>query len=333
MLYLHGVGHFHPRAEITNSFLEELDIGTDDEWIIERTGIRSRRTVLDLSYIRTTRNSDVRAAGEACEISNAELAAKAARMALHRAGIEAEEVGLVIGGGSVPDFVTPAEACQVAEALHLTAPCMDIRSACTSFGAALYAVSMMDVERAPEWILLAMAETTTRSVNYNDRRSAVLWGDAAVAAVLSTRVASPVRVGRCELASNPRGHDKVIVPWAGHFDQHGASVQTFAIKQTVRLLRGLQRDCADPGRLHFIGHQANGLMLQNVCERCHVPAQRHHSNVRDFGNTATAGSPSVLSAQWGAFRAGDQVALVGVGAGLSWATALLTFDAPREAGV
>lgn len=331
MLYLHGVGHFHPTAEISNGFLEELDIGTDDEWILERTGIRSRRTVLDLEYIRTTRNHDVRAAGEACEMSNAELMTRAARMALRRAGIDASQIGLVIGGGSVPDFVTPAESCQAAEALDITAPCLDLRSACTSFGAALYALSLMDNQRTPEWILLTMAETVTRSVNYNDRSSAVLWGDGAVAAVLSTRAVSPVTVQSCTLASNPRGHDKVIVPWAGHFAQEGATVQSFAIKQTVRLLRGLQTECADPQRLHFIGHQANGLMLENVCARCEIPAERHHSNVSDFGNTATAGSPSVLSADWDRFSAGDQVALVGVGAGLSWATALLTFKDPSEA--
>jgi len=331
MLYLHGVGHFHPTAEISNRFLEALDIGTDDAWILERTGIRSRRTVLDLDYIRTTRNQDVRAAAEACEMSNAELVARAARMALARAGIGADQIGLVIGGGSVPDYVTPAESCQAAALLDITAPCLDLRSACTSFGAALYTVSLMDADRAPEWILLTMAETATRSVSYNDRSSAVLWGDAAVAAVLSTRVASPVTVDHCTLASNPHGHDKVIVPWAGYFAQEGATVQSFAIRQTVRLLRGLQNECADPQRLHFIGHQANGLMLENVCARCDIPAERHHSNVADFGNTATAGSPSVLSADWDRFGAGDEIALVGVGAGLSWATALLKFHGGGEA--
>ena len=329
MLYLHGIGHVHPTAEITNAFLEELDIGTDDEWILERTGIRSRRTVLDLDYIRTTRNQDVRAAGEACEMSNAELMTGASRMALSRAGIDASQIGLVIGGGSVPDTVTPAEACQVADALAISAPCMDLRSACTSFGAALYMVSLMDAARAPEWILLAMGETATRSVNYNDRSSAVLWGDGAAAAVVSTRAPSPVTVDNCTLASNPRGHAKVVVPWAGYFTQEGATVQTFAIKQTMRVLRELREQCADPGRLHFIGHQANGLMLENVCARCEIPAERHHSNVADFGNTATAGSPSVLSAAWDGFAAGDQIALVGVGAGLTWAGALLTFHGQR----
>ena len=109
-LNLLGMGHFHPGNEITNRFLEDLDIGTTDEWILERTGIRSRRTTLPLDYIRETRNRDPRAAIEAAEISNAEMGARAARMALERSGVDVSDVGLVIGGGCAPDTVTPAEA-------------------------------------------------------------------------------------------------------------------------------------------------------------------------------------------------------------------------------
>jgi len=68
-VYLHGIGHFHPETEITNHFLEELDIGTSDAWIMERVGIRSRRTVLSLDYLRATKNVDLRAAAEARPIA------------------------------------------------------------------------------------------------------------------------------------------------------------------------------------------------------------------------------------------------------------------------
>src|SRR5688572_24479471 len=97
---LHGLGHAHPEPEISNRFLESLEIGTDDAWIMERVGIRSRRTVLPLDYIRTTRNRDPRAALEAAVESNATLGARAARMALERAGVAASDVGLVIAGNS-----------------------------------------------------------------------------------------------------------------------------------------------------------------------------------------------------------------------------------------
>ena len=79
-LFLHGLGHFHPENEINNRFLESLEIGTSDEWILERVGIRSRRTVLPLDYIRTTRNRDARAAAEAALYATAELGARAAEL-------------------------------------------------------------------------------------------------------------------------------------------------------------------------------------------------------------------------------------------------------------
>src|SRR5262249_58732808 len=132
-LYLHGLGDFHPENEITNAFLEELDIGTTDEWILERVGIRSRRTVLPLDYIRQTRNRDLRAAREAEQYSGAQLAARAAEMAIERAGIDRSEIGMVIGGTSMPDHVTPAEGCNVARELGLEVPALDAHSACTSF--------------------------------------------------------------------------------------------------------------------------------------------------------------------------------------------------------
>src|SRR5215472_9789482 len=110
-VHLHGLGHAHPEPEISNRFLELLDIGTDDSWILERVGIRCRRTVLPLDYIRDTRNRDPREALAAATESNAMLGARAARLALARAGIGAADIGLVIAGNSATDTSAPAEAC------------------------------------------------------------------------------------------------------------------------------------------------------------------------------------------------------------------------------
>ncbi|MCH7892174.1 MAG: ketoacyl-ACP synthase III, partial [Gemmatimonadetes bacterium] len=84
-LYLHGLGHFHPENEITNRFLEELDIGTDEQWIMDRVGIRSRRTVLSLDYIRDTRNRDPSQAMEAAQYTHADTGVMATALALARA--------------------------------------------------------------------------------------------------------------------------------------------------------------------------------------------------------------------------------------------------------
>lgn len=325
-LHLHGLGHFHPEVEITNRFLEELDIGTDEAWIMERVGIRSRRTLLPLDYIRETRNRDPRQAAEATLYGNAETGRRAAEMAIARAGIDKRDIGLVISGSSAPDMATPADACTIAAALGLEVPCFDVNSACTSFHVAMHLLSLMDPQKLPTYVLSVVPEGVTRTVDYSDRSAAVLWGDGTSAAVLSTREPGRAQILGNTLQSSPAGHDKVVIPRQGHFRQEGRTVQTFAIKKTARLYERLRDGFAEEGRrLHFVGHQANLLMLEKVCELCHVPPDRHHHNVGDYGNTAGAGSVGVLSMRWDDWTDDDDVAVAGVGAGLTWSSFLLRF--------
>lgn len=333
-LHLHGLGHVHPDAEIDNKFLESLDIGTDDAWIVERTGIRSRRTVLDLDYVRSTRNRDVRAARAAQTVTAGELGRRAAELALTRAGLTAADVGLVVAGGSAPERPTPAMAGSVAAALGIEAPVFDLNSACTSFLAQLHFFASLREDAVPRFALLVVPELVTPVVSYDDRASAVLWGDGAAAAVVSLTEPGVATVEATELGSSPAGADKVVVPRAGHFAQEGRQVQVFAIRRTLagwlRLREWAERDGAAGRALHFVGHQANLRVLENVCERGGIAPERHHHNVEWFGNTAAASAPSVVSQRWEKWTADDDVALVGVGAGLTWGSALLRFT--RAAG-
>lgn len=325
-LFLHGLGHFHPENEITNRFLEELEIGTSDEWILERVGIRSRRTALPLDYIRTTRNQDVRGAAEATLYTTAELGRRAAELAIARAGIDRSEIGMLISGSSAPDFVSPADACNVAAALGIEVPAFDVNSACTSLLVQIHVLSLMDPEKLPAYVLLVAPDSLTKTVDYSDRSAAVLWGDAAAAAVISTRVPGRARILGSTLDSRPSGGDKVVVARTGHFNQSGRTVQAFAIKESVRCYENLRgRFESDERTLHFVGHQANLRMLEAVCERCNIERERHHSNVEWFGNTGAASSASVLSMQWEKWGPRDDVAVVGVGAGLTWSSYLVRF--------
>jgi 3-oxoacyl-[acyl-carrier-protein] synthase-3 len=326
-LFLHGLGHYHPENEITNRFLEELDIGTSDAWILERVGIRSRRTVLPLDYLRETRNRDLRAANEAALYTNAELGRRAAELALARAGIDRGEVGMLIAGGSAPDSLTPAEACWIARALGLEVPAFDVNSACTSFLAQIFLLEAMRPEALPPFVLLVVPEIATKIVRYDDRAAAVLWGDGAAAALVSTRVPARAHICGARLASSPAGAEKVVVPRLGWFAQDGRAVQTFAIKKTVAVFDELRAAFARPERtLHFVGHQANLRMLEAVCQRCGIPPGRHHYNVDEYGNTAGASSASVLSMRWDKWGPGDDVAVAGVGAGLTWAGYVVRFE-------
>lgn len=324
-LYVHGLGHFHPENEITNRFLEDLDIGTSDEWILERVGIRSRRTVLPLDYIRETGNRDTARGMEVALFSHAEMAEPAVRMAVERAGIDLEDIGMVVTGSSRPDTLSPADACNVAEALGLEVPSFDVNSACTSFFAALYLLSSMKPDALPRFVLVVAPESLTTTVDYRDRSASVLWGDGAAAAVVSHRVPSRIEVLDSVVHSSPAGRDKVVVPVSGHFRQDGRTVQMFAVKKTIRLLQRIQGQDRPGRRLHFVGHQANLKMLETVCRQCDIPEDQHHHNVVDLGNTGAAGAPSVISMEWDRWRDDDDVAVVGVGSGLTWSSFTLRF--------
>ncbi len=327
MLYLHGIGHFYPENVIDNQFLEDLDIGTSVDWILERVGIHTRHTVLPLDYIRTTKNRDQRAAFEAATYSNVQTGAAAARMAMERAGITPHDVGLVISGSCTPDSLTPAESATIAAELGIEAPCFDINSACSSFGMQISFLVNMKPDALPPYVLVVNPENMTKSVNYADRSTAVLFGDGSSAAVVSSRVPAPRMFLSCFYDSKPSAWEKVSIPRLGYFKQDGNAVQRFAIRKTTESLRLLREAYAVNGtNFKFIGHQANLSMLNTVCERAGISPDNHWHNVRRYGNTGCSGAPSVLSQHWHDLQPGHHVALSLVGAGLTWTHMLLKVE-------
>jgi 3-oxoacyl-[acyl-carrier-protein] synthase III len=323
VLHVHGVGHFHPENVIDNAFLEALDIGTTNEWILERVGIQKRRTVLPHDYLRATKNADVRAGEEAALYSNVETGKRAAMHALARAHLKPSDIGMVIAGGCVPGMAIPADACRIAAAIGVEVPAFDINSACSSFGTQMHLLrSMSDL---PPYVLVVNPENTTRVVDYSNRATAVLWGDGTSAAVVSTEVPAKLRIVETTLASSPSGWNAVVVPRLGHFEQDGSIVQRFAIKTALSLANTMLPKArayatATKGTVHFIGHQANLLMLESVARRAELREDEHWHNVVDYGNTGAAGAPSVLSQHWDELRSGDAVVLVVVGSGLTWSS-------------
>ncbi len=319
MLYVHGVGHAHPANIITNKFLEELDIGTSGDWILERVGIRERRTVMSIDYIRNTKNNPALAHGSHIEISNVQLASQAAHMALKHAGIEPKDIGLVWAGSCSPQYLIPAESSILANELGIQAFCYDIHSACSTFSTMIYNLMAMSPEFLPDYILISICDTSTRSVNFFDRSSAVLWGDAASVLILSKKHWAPMKILGSYACSDPCGWNKVVIPTGSHFAQEGQAVQRFAIKKTIEGLRNISEkyekkieDC------YFIGHQANFMMLKSVCKTLQIPDEKHLYNVDAFGNCGAAGAPSVLSQHFHKFHPGDTILLSAVGSGLTW---------------
>jgi 3-oxoacyl-[acyl-carrier-protein] synthase-3 len=172
-------------------------------------------------------------------------------------------------------------------------------------------------EALPDYILIVQVEMTTRTVDYRDRATCVLWGDGASAAVLSPRKPGRFAVLATVLHSDPSGWDKVSVPTGGHFRQNGQAVQAFGIRKGGDTWKELAPSFATPTP-YYIGHQANYRMLCSICERVGISDDRHLHNVEAYGNQGAAGAPAVLSQNWDRFAAGDEVGVVVVGSGLTW---------------
>jgi 3-oxoacyl-[acyl-carrier-protein] synthase-3 len=318
-LYLHALGHFHPETVLDNHFLSSLDIGVDVKWIEDRVGIIERRTTLPLEYLRETRNQDPRAAAEAAHTTSTQMSACAAGMALKRAGIEASQLGMVVSGGCSPEMQIPADSSRIANALGIAATCFDLHSACSSFASQIHFLNQMRPEALPDYVLVVNSETFTRSIDYSDRRQAVLFGDAASAAIVSSRVPAPSVISETSFNSDPAGHHQITIPTGGLFAQKGHAVQVFAIRTTTDVVKHLQASIppTENRRQVFIGHQANLRMLENVCKRTDTAPEDHYANVAYFGNTGAAGAPTVLSQNWDELR-NCVIHMAVVGSGLAW---------------
>jgi 3-oxoacyl-[acyl-carrier-protein] synthase III len=332
MLQLHGLGHFHPENIVDNAFLEALDIGTTEDWIMSRVGIRERRTILPLDYLRETKNRDPRATAEAATYTDAETGAKAANMALERAGLQHSDIGLVIAGGCCPQWQIPAMGSAVANQLNIDCPAFDLHSACSTFGAQLHTVAQMG-DSLPDYVLCLQVENVTRVIDFGDRSSAILFGDASTAAIVSPRQPGKAQLLQSIFGGAPSGAMDVVIPRAGHFFQNGSKVQKFAIKKMTELYRGAQAKALalnHHGPVAYVGHQANLTMLRSVQKRCEIPDDLHWYNIDRFGNQGAAGSPAVLSSRWDSYKKDDLVASVVVGSGLSWSSLLWRFNNPSS---
>ena len=240
-------------------------------------------------------------------------------MALKRAGLRTRDIGLVISGSSLPEYLTPACAASIAGELGIDVPCFDLNSACTTFGVQMNCLSWMQPDKLAPYILVVNAEGVTPSIDFSDRSASVLFGDGSTATIVSTTVPSSRIIKDCDMSSKPTQWNKVKVPRWSYFEQEGSAVQGFAIRKTTDGLRAIKASIPeDAKRLFFVGHQANLGVLQTACERSGVDEKHHWHNVTVFGNVGCAGAPSVISQHWEELQPGDYVAIALVGAGLTW---------------
>ncbi|MCO6429309.1 MAG: ketoacyl-ACP synthase III [Deltaproteobacteria bacterium] len=330
-LHILGMGHAHPDTVIDNKFIEELDVGTNEAWILEKIGIVTRLSTLPLDYIKETRNQDPRAAIEVASMSPTDLGAKAGEMALKQAGVGAEQVGLVITNCCAPNQTTPSEAQRIAQRLGVRGQAYDVFSACPAFALHLNLLNSFKEEMLPDFVLCVSTATLTQHVDYNDRSDGAIWGDGAAAWVVSPRHRGKLKVLETFFAADPSRADAVVVNTYGHFKQDGRAVRDFSVRQTVRLIKALEvKHSIDWTKDLFVGHQANKTMLDQITNNREIPESNHWHNVTQIGNQAGAGAPAVISMHWNEIQPGQRLAVAVVGAGLSWGSALFeATDAQR----
>lgn len=324
MLHILGMGCCHPEVEINNQFLEDLQVGTTAQWIVEKIGILTRRSTLPLDYIRETRNQDPRLAREVASMTPTEMGVDAARKAIASAGIKPSQVGMVICNCCTPNQTAPSEAQRIAHALGIRSQAFDVFTACPAFALHVDFVNNFRDEAVPEYVLCVSTAALTQNVNYNDRSDGAIWGDGAAAWILSSKHEGRLSVLDSFFNADPTRCDAVVVENYGHFRQDGRAVRDFSVRQTVRLIKRMESMFPiDWSRDIFIGHQANYTMLHQITNNREIPDTNHWYNVDKLGNQAGAGAPATLAMHWDQIKPGQKIVVAVVGAGLSWGSVLL----------
>ena len=324
MLEILGMGFCHPDGVISNEFLEELDIGSEAEWIVSKIGIHERRTVLPLEYIKETKNKNPEAAIPLMEKTTISMAQEASEMALARAGLKASDVGLVILNTCTPAGFAPTEAAELASKLGIQVPAYDVLTACPAFALHIDYLNAFEPENLPDYVLCVSTAALTPKVDYSNRSDSAIWGDGAAAWIVSPRKEGRLSVLSTSFDADPLRCDAVVVDTYGHFHQDGRAVRDFSVRQTVRMIKRLEADFdIDWTRDSFIGHQANGTMLEQIRNNRKIPHENHWHNVSHIGNQAAAGAPIVLAQHWDEIKDGQYVVVAVLGAGLSWGAVML----------
>ena len=326
-----SMGHEHPEFEISNTFFEELNIASEAQWVEERTGIKKRFSVLSPETIKKLSCESIspmqlRELGLVPGID--QMVSRSWEQLVKRRQ-EQIDPSWVICGTSVPDFYIPANANLIAAKLNLTGSALDVNTACSSFITNLtVARSLMSSNEKMNSAAIFNVERYTTCLNYNDRRSCVLFGDGSACTVLEKgRDKRGLKIIDTLVKSNSQGCGYVTIPAGGFFDQNGARVQKFAISKTCEISseilnrNGLSTSDID----YFVGHQANLRMLVAACSKLEISEDKHLFNVDEFGNQGAAGAPVVLSSNWEKFKPGQLILVSVVGSGLTWGGALMEF--------
>lgn len=317
-----GTGSFLPEKRLTNEELSKM-VDTNDEWIVQRTGIRERRI-----------------AGS--QESTATLGSHAATKALQAAQLEPKHIDLIICGTITPEMSFPSTACFIAASLGLdSTPAFDISAACSGFIYCLETAAAFIKSGQYKNVLVIGSETLSRVTDYQDRASCIIFGDGAGAVVLSRSTEQGRGLIYSSLYADGHGWDLLhCLPGSRHpvtegmiaGRQHlmkikGRDVYKFAVQRFHELIEDAMRKCeltADQVKL-IVPHQVNQRIIDSAMDRLKLPPEKAYVNIDRYGNTSAASIPIALdeAVRAGKIVKGDVVIFVAFGAGLTWANAVV----------
>ena len=311
-----GWGRYAPAQVLTNADLERM-VDTNDEWIRTRTGIRERR---------------VAAAHE----TTASMGAVAALRAIRTAGIDPDDVDLILLATLTPDYWMPSTAALVKEAIGNTkAAAFDVMAACSGFVYAFSTAQAYIKAGLAQHVVVIGAELLTRFLDYTDRSTCILFGDGAGAVVLSASEQPGGALG-IELTTDPQGAYMIWLPAGGakappsadtiargehYVRMEGNATYRFATKtMATTALESIRRSGLTPDDIDlFIPHQANIRIIEAVAKGLDLPMERIFVNLDRYGNTSAASVPIALAeaVNEGRVQVGDNVTMVAFGAGFT----------------
>jgi 3-oxoacyl-[acyl-carrier-protein] synthase-3 len=310
-----GLGCHVPERVLANAELERL-VDTTDEWIMERTGIRERRIARD-------------------DEAMSDIAMPACERALASAGLDAKDVDLLIMATVTPDMTFPSTAALLADRLGAAdAAAYDLSAGCTGFMYALAQGYGMVAGGLAQRALIVGGDVLSKVLDWADRSTLVLFGDGAGAVVLETVEGGGFR--GFELGADGGGGIHLWLPGSGsrHFDDPGSYVKMngrevfkFATRILVQSAEALMARCGvtiDDIDV-YVPHQANVRIIDHATKRLGIPSERVVVNVDRYGNTSSGSIPLALAdaAADGRLREGELVLMTGMGAGLTWGSALI----------
>jgi len=302
-----GTGHCVPELVLTNEMLSEM-VDTSDEWITTRTGINERRV----------------STGETL----CDLASGAARMALRNAGVGPEDIDLIICTTLQGDYLTPSLACTVQMELGAECVAFDVNAACSGFIYGLdVAAAYLDSGRADRVLLIA-AEMMSRHLDYTDRATCVLFGDASGAAVLergdgllAMRLTAHGNIRHLAMQAPPHSPFNKTADYKHGVIWAGGEVYKFAVNtMTADIKNVLEKSGLTIDDIkRFIPHQANVRIIRSVMKNIGLTDEKTAFNLDRYGNTSSASVATLLSEQMeaGLVEPGDIVLMAAMGGGFT----------------